>query len=219
MLVLMASMMSVCGFAQKVELDVHAGTNMSGFVSGNASRTQDQEMKLGANLGLGVSLVTKNNLVLSSGIDFMLTGAKHEAMSSLLAPDGSLAVAYPDVNSREIAMQIPLKIGYRLSLGKSVHFTPQIGVYGRYSLCGIDDDITLASGYGKMKWNSLEQHGTGPNALQAYKRWDMGGLVEGKFTFFDRYSATLGYSRGLLEKSSQFEFKNQGFHLSLGYKF
>ena len=40
------------------------------------------------------------------------------------------------------------------------------------------------------------QHNT--NRLDGYKRWDVGGLIEGKFVYANRYAVTLGYSRGFL---------------------
>ena len=68
-----------------------------------------------------------------------------------------------------------------------------------------------------FKWNCFNNYQHNTNRLDGYKRWDVGGLIEGKFVYANRYAVTLGYSRGFLDKSPQFKFKNHSYHLTLGY--
>ena len=81
-MLIMASLLPLCSMAQQgVKVDLHTGTNLSGFVGGNSYVAQDQKMKMGASVGVGVSYETSKNFVYSSGIDFLMTAGSYTAMS------------------------------------------------------------------------------------------------------------------------------------------
>ena len=212
------SLIPLCSMAQGVKYDVHAGANLSGYVSGNHYTAQDRDMKVGAGLGVGISYETDNRFVISSGLDFLLVRGGFTAMSEYVSPTGGPFTTFPSVNTREISIQVPLKFGYDFHLGEKWHFVPAIGVYGRFSMISIKDNVTENTGEGTttFKWNCFNSY-QGSSRLSSYNRWDVGGLIEGKFTYLDRYSVSLGYNRGFLDKSSQFKFKNQGCHFTIGY--
>lgn len=219
-LLITASLFPLCSMAQQgVKVDVHTGANLSGFVGGKSYAAQDQKMKMGASVGVGVSYETSKNFVYSSGFDFLMTAGGYTVMSDYLS-NGGLMTAFPSVNSREVSIQIPLKFGYDFTLGEKLHFMPSVGAYGRFSMAAIKENVTESTD-GKsgnsFKWNSFNNYQHNSNRLEGYKRWDIGGLIEGKFVYANRYAVTLGYSRGFIDKSSQFNFKNNSYHLTLGY--
>lgn len=198
---------------------MHTGANLSGFAGGKSYAAQDRKMKLGADIGVGVSYETSKKFVYASGIDFLLTAGGYAAMSDYLSNE-NLTTAFPSVNSREVSVQIPVKFGYDFTLGEKLHFIPSVGAYGRFSMASIKENVTentdRKSG-NSFKWNSFNNYQHNTNRLDGYKRWDVGGLIEGKFVYANRYAVTLGYSRGFLDKSPQFKFKNHSYHLTLGY--
>ena len=198
---------------------MHTGANLSGFAGGKSYAAQDRKMKLGADIGVGVSYETSKKFVYASGIDFLLTAGGYAAMSDYLS-NGNLTTAFPPVNSREVSVQIPVKFGYDFTLGEKLHFIPSVGAYGRFSMVSIKENVTENTGENSgnsFKWNSFNNYQHNTNRLDGYKRWDVGGLIEGKFVYANRYAVTLGYSRGFLDKSPQFKFKNHSYHLTLGY--
>lgn len=219
-LAIMASLFPLCSMAQQgVKVDVHTGANLSGFAGGKSYAAQDRKMKMGASVGVGVSYETSKKFVYSSGIDFLMTAGSYTAMSDYLY-NGGLTAAFPSVNSREVSIQIPAKFGYAFTLGEKLHFIPSVGAYGRFSMVSIKENVTENTGENSgnsFKWNSFNNYQHNTNRLDGYKRWDVGGLIEGKFVYANRYAVTLGYSRGFLDKSPQFKFKNHSYHLTLGY--
>lgn len=198
---------------------MHTGANLSGFAGGKSYAAQDRKMKLGADIGVGVSYETSKKFVYASGIDFLLTAGGYAAMSDYLS-NVNLTTAFPSVNSREVSVQIPVKFGYDFTLGEKLHFIPSVGAYGRFSMVSIKENVTENTGENSgnsFKWNSFNNYQHNTNRLDGYKRWDVGGLIEGKFVYANRYAVTLGYSRVFLDKSPQFKFKNHSYHLTLGY--
>ncbi len=214
-------MAPACGMAQETHVDVHVGANLSGFVGGNDSQVQDKKVRVGSEFGVGLSYETKNKIVLSSGFNFLLVSNKMSVLSDYLS-EGKLAFTYPEVNAKEIALEVPVKIGYDFRLGTKLNFIPSIGVYGRYSTASLKDDVTenfVGDIPNTFKWNCFENHLNNNNRLDAYKRWDVGALVEAKFLYAGHYSLLLGYSRGFIKKSSQFKVKNHSLKLTIGYSF
>lgn len=198
---------------------MHTGANLSGFAGGKSYAAQDRKMKLGADIGVGVSYETSKKFVYASGIDFLLTAGGYAAMSDDLS-NGNLTTAFPSVNSKEVSVQIPVKFGYDFTLGEKLHFIPSVGAYGRFSMVSIKENVTEntdGKSGNSFKWDSFNNYQHNTNRLDGYKRWDVGGLIEGKFVYANRYAVTLGYSRGFLDKSPQFKFKNHSYHLTLGY--
>lgn len=119
---------------------------------------------------------------------------------------------FPSVNSREVSVQIPVKFGYDFTLGEKLHFIPSVGAYGRFSMVSIKENVTENTGENSgncFKWNSFNNYQHNTNRLDGYKRWDVGGLIEGKFVYANRYAVTLDYSRGFLDKSPQFKLEPQ----------
>lgn len=209
------------GTAQEVKIDVHAGANLSGFVSGNGFVVQDKKTMAGANVGAGVSYETKNKIVFSSGLDFLQTSGKYSVLSNYLS-DGQLKYSYPEVKSREVAVEVPAKIGYDFSLGKKFQLIPSVGAYVRYSIASIKQNVTenfAGNQLNTFKWDCFENHQSKNQHLDAYKRWDVGALVEAKLLYAQHYSLSLGYSRGFMNKSFQYKIKNQSFKVTLGYVF
>lgn len=220
-LAMMASIFPMKGMAQSFDVDVHAGANLSGFASGKEFTAQDKKMKGGASLGVGLSYETKGKVVLASGLDVLMTGGKFTGVSNYYSVgDKGPTIDFPAVNSREIALQIPLKIGYDFTLGKKWNFIPSVGVYGRYSIASLKQNVTARTGENTtatFKWNCFDNYSNSVVRLDAYKRWDVGAMVEAKFLYDKHYSFTLGYSRGFVDKSLQYGFKNHNFFLTLGY--
>ena len=93
---------------------------------------------------------------------------------------------FPSVNSREVSVQIPVKFGYDFTLGEKLHFIPSVGAYGRFSMVSIKENVTENTGENSgnsFKWNSFNSYQHNTNRLDGYKRWDVGGLIEGKFVY------------------------------------
>lgn len=171
-MLIMASFFSLCSMAQQgVKVEVHTGANLSGFVGGKSYAAQDQKMKLGANVGVGVSYETSKKFVYSSGIDFLMTAGSYTAMSDYY--NGGLTAAFPSVNSREVSVQIPIKFGYDFTLGEKLHFIPSFGAYGRFSMVSIKDNVTEnteGDSGNSFKWNCFNNYQHNSNHLDGYKR-------------------------------------------------
>ena len=137
-------------------------------------------MKLGADIGVGVSYETSKKFVYASGIDFLLTAGGYAAISDYFS-NGNLTTAFPSVNSREVSVQIPVKFGYDFTLGEKLHFIPSVGAYGRFSMVSIKENVTEntdGKSGNSFKWDSFNNYQHNTNRLDGYKRWDVGGLIE-----------------------------------------
>lgn len=212
--------------AQQLTYGVHAGVNMSTLHSGNSYRVYDSKYKLGYQIGGDVMYTFKNRIVLSSGLDAIIIGGKFSTLSPYYH-EGSVATEFPEVNSRELSFEIPLKIGYKFRLGEVSSITPSVGAYCRYSMVSLKDNVTLLTNLNTKetvteKWNCFKTY-TNPNnpniSIPSFNRFDFGLNVGVQAIIAKHYSISASYSQGLKKHSDKYELKNKDFRFSVGYIF
>lgn len=114
---------------------------------------------------------------------------------------------------------------YKLSL------IPSVGVYASYGFgagnCSLDvihqegDNITTEP----AKWKPLDgfsyKAGEPNNSgnLQAFRRWDYGGIVGMKAVIADHYTISFDYRVGIKKIQAQNGLRNSTFQFSVGYRF
>lgn len=204
--------------AQQLKLGVHAGVNTSGFCGGDAYKVYDRSNKIGFEVGGDVDYTLRNGLLFHSGLSLLQTGGSFSVMSSYVGTNGQLQTEFPEVNAKLISFEIPLQIGYEISLSDGFSITPKAGVYGRFAIASPKGDVRAASEKTSTKWDCLEDYNNGSYHLDALNRWDAGVIAGVEATLFKHYTISASYKRGMTDLSSQYGYKSQSFSLNVGYK-
>lgn len=213
-------------YAQKFSYGLHAGVNVANFKAKDLYRVYDSKSKVGYQIGGDVNYTLNNGISFVSGLDAMVYGGKFSTQSQY-ASGGQNVTEFPEVNTKEVALEIPLKVGYKFSLSEKSYLMPTIGVYGRYSIASIKDDVVSLVDYTtntttKEKWNCFKDYSNpkSPNAtMPAFNRFDFGFNVGVLAVVASHYSISASYSHGLINHSKKYELKNRNINISLGYLF
>src|SRR5574344_1106594 len=213
--------------AQELKYGIHVGTNTAKFHSGKSYIVYDSKSKSGFQIGGDLSYTLKNNVTLSSGLDALTLGGRFSTMSNYIGTGGTGMTEHPEINTKEMAFEIPLTIGYKFNLGSKSYIIPSIGIYGRYSFASFKENVVTMTDYEKNttiteKWNCFENYSNSkyPNMnIQALKRFDLGINIGVKAVVTEHYSISVCYSNGFLKRSDTYDIKNQDLRISLGYEF
>ena len=155
----------------------------------------------------------------SPRISILQTGGQFAVMSDYVGATGHGETTFPEVNTRLLSAEIPLKAGWDFRLGRNVVLSPHIGAYARYALASIKDNVRTANEEQTEKWNCLKNYNKGHRHIEAFKRFDAGLTAEVELRLFRHYLLTAGYRRGFVEQSAQYGLKSQIFTVALGYLF
>lgn len=181
-----------------VTFGVKAGMNISNLTDD----FDDCDAKVGFNIGVTLDYAITPDIYLLTGLDFTTKGAK-------LDDDLKLNLSY---------LQLPIHVGYKLTISDATKIGFHAGPYLAY---GVD-------GSWKAKGGSLDVFGD--DAFLKMKRFDF-GIGGGAFVEFDKFNIGLSYDLGLTNISdfdngviegidtSDISTKNVAAYLTVGYKF
>lgn len=222
---LFLALMSLCSFsplasnAQELNFGAHSGINISNFAEGSSRNAYDNSNKLGYEIGGDLRLIWNNGINLSSGISFSQTGGKFAALSDYLDETGKMVTEYPEINIKTLSVEIPIQIGYKITLSKNFAINPFVGAYGRWALLSIKDKVYINGEKDAIKWNCLEQFSKDSHKIEAMKRFDYGLSCGIEAFIYKHYVAGFKYKRALNSSLTQYNLKNQSYTLSVGYQF
>lgn len=196
----------------------------TGITLNNSSIDADpieQKTKVGFLLGVTVDYALTNNLYLQSGLSLLTRGAKVESDISIESYNVS-----GELKVNQIYLQLPITAAYKLPVTDNLKVVFNAGPYIAYGIGGksklkANIDIPI------LELNSSEEYDTfGDDAL---KRFDF-GLTAGIGAEFKKIYLGANYDLGLINIinrsktietffGSDVSYKNQGFVISVGYKF
>ncbi len=205
--------------AQTWSYGLHAGINSSGYTGGKAYTIYGNSDRIGYEVGGDIRYTLHGGLLFASGLSILQTGGQFAVMSDYVGATGHGETAFPEVNTRLLSAEIPLKAGWDFRLGRNVVLSPHIGAYARYALASIKDNVRTANEEQTEKWNCLKNYNKGHRHIEAFKRFDAGLTAEVELRLFRHYLLTAGYRRGFVEQSAQYGLKSQIFTVALGYLF
>ena len=131
--------------AQTWSYGLHAGINSSGYTGGKAYTIYGNSDRIGYEVGGDIRYTLHGGLLFASGLSILQTGGQFAVMSDYVGATGHGETAFPEVNTRLLSAEIPLKAGWDFRLGRNVVLSPHIGAYARYALASIKDKHSNAS--------------------------------------------------------------------------
>ena len=216
-LALALAICSICASnAQKIKIGVHAGTNVSNLSGGDTYRIYGSKYKVGAEIGADIVYTTKNKFTVTSGIGLLTGGGKFSVLSDYYSDEGQ-STEFKEVNARPLYIQVPITMGYNISLGKSITLNPNIGLYGRYAFASFKENVTLAYSKREEKWNCFDNYDNGNHHIDAFKRFDYGIAANINVVLDKHYSLSFGYKYGLAKLSQQYGMKERSLSINIGY--
>lgn len=204
--------------AQTWNYGLHAGINSSGYTGGKAYTIYGKSNCIGYEVGGDIRYTLRSGLLFASGLSILQIGGQFAVMSDYAGATGHGETAFPEVNTKLLSLEMPLKVGYDFKLGSKVVLSPHIGIYARYALASIKDDVRTNDG-SVEKWSCLKDYSKGYRHIEAMKRCDAGLTAEVELRLFHHYLLTAGYRRGFVKQSAQYGLKRQMFSVALGYLF
>lgn len=202
--------------AQKLQFGIHAGTNVSNLSQGGTCRINDNKYKVGAEIGADIFYTTKNKFTVASGIGLLTGGGKFSVLSDYYSDQGQ-STEFKEVNTRPLYIQVPITVGYDISLGSRITVNPNIGFYGRYAVASFKENVALAYSKEKDKWNCFDNYDNETHHIDAFKRFDYGITANVSVVLDKHYSLSLGYKHGLEKLLPQYGMKEKSLSLNIGY--
>ncbi len=192
-LVAIALLIGINTYAQDkpVTFGVKAGVNLSN-VSGEGD---SGDAKIGFNAGVTLDYGFTPDVYLLTGLQLTTKGFKVKDI---------------DFTSNLMYLQLPVHIGYKLTVAEATKIVFHAGPYAAY---GIGGKTKITAGEDKGEGDSFQDG--------AYKKFDFGvGLGVG--AEFGKIGVDLGYDFGLAninDTNVDGKIKNKNAYLTLGYKF
>lgn len=208
-------------FAQSWKFDVHAGANRSKLAGGDKYTVYDSKNRFGGQVGANACYIFKGGLVLSSGLDLVQSGGKYSTYTFVYNDNaGSPFTEFEEIKSSELSFEVPLKIGWLFHLSRNLDLLPLAGVYGRYSFASDGSSCKLAGSNRNIDIDChKDEYPDDTHLISAYKKFDFGYNLELKLAVSQHYMFGIGYSRGLTDKSNQYQVKNSDLRFTVGYIF
>ncbi len=206
-LIAIALLLGISANAQEKPLTfgVKAGMNISNF-SGDG----DSDSKFGFNAGVTVDYALSSDLYLLSGLELTTKGAKDEVSATV-----SGIYAKTKFTATPMYLQLPVHVGYKLTVTEATKIVFHAGPYIAYGIGGkVKTEVsTNASGKDVSDENKEDFFGD-----EGAKRFDFGvGLGAG--VEFGKIGVGLGYDFGLTKLYDEGNNKNMNAYLTVGYKF
>lgn len=184
--------------------------------NGDTYRIYDKKDKVGAEIGGDVVYTTKSNFTVASGTDILIGGGKFSVLGDYYSGT-EVTTEFSEINTRPLYIQIPIKVGYNISLGKNAVLTPNIGIYGKYAFAAIKSNVALAHSTEKEKWNCFKDYNNGTHHIEAFRRFSYGLSGNINLVLNNHYSLAFEYKYGLSKLSSQYGMKEKSVSISIGY--
>lgn len=219
-------MLTILPLSAQVKVGVEGGINLSHYlVSGSTQYDAKQMggMKAGFQLGVTVDYEMGKHWMLMSGLSWL------QNRSTMKMTDQGISY-FPKTEIKLNNLVLPLKLGYNIRLSDKISLIPSVGVYASYGFsagnCSLDvvqqedDKISTES----TTWKPMDgfsyqvgEHNYGN--LQAFRRWEYGGIAGIKAVIADHYMVSFNYSVGVKKIQKQNDLRNSNFQFSLGYRF
>ena len=215
--ILTLAICSICAsYAQEFKIGMHIGANMSNFSKGDTYRINDNKYKVGAEIGADIFYTTKNKFTITFGIGLLTGGGKFSVMSDYYSGEGQ-STEFKEVNTKPLYIQVPITVGYNISIGSRITINPNLGLYGRYAVSSFKENVELAYSKEKEKWNCFDNYNNGAHHIDAFKRFDYGITANVSVVLDKHYCMSFGYKYGLAKLSPQYGLKEKNLSLNIGY--
>ena len=149
---LLALYLSLQAFAQ-IRIGVDAGMNLTHFKSSDNYVQKIGGMGTGFQIGGTLDYEFKKHWMLMSGVSFMQTQSRMEMEYGMLP-------RFPDAKIKLNHIVIPLKVGYKFKISKTLSLIPSVGMYASYNFSAGDCPLDIKSpADGKKiheKWNPMK---------------------------------------------------------------
>lgn len=218
--------MCVLPLSAQIRIGVEGGMNLSHYlVSGSDGYKANQigGMKAGGQLGVTIDYEMGKHWMLMSGLSWL------QSRSTMKMQD-HMVFYFPKSEIKVNNLMLPLKIGYDFRLSDHFRLIPSVGAYVSYGFsagdCSLDiirqkgDEIHTES----VTWKPMDgfyyqagEHNYG--RLQAFRRWDYGGIIGVKSVIATHYTVGLNYAVGIKKVQRQNGLRNSTLQLSVGYRF
>ena len=106
-------------YGQSMNYDVHIGMNTTKYMSNDDPRMYGQSAKTGMELGFGARYTMKSGIELSSGVNLTMSSCSFSAFSDYIIGN-QITTMYPQVNMRNVAIDIPLTLGYHIKVRSTI---------------------------------------------------------------------------------------------------
>lgn len=192
---------------------VEAGANFSNLTNSNDTKSS---MLIGYRVGAGVEFNIKKGIYINPSILFLSRGDMYSTSSEL---NKALATKATTRNWFH-CIEIPVHVGYRMSLIPSLSLSVQAGPYLSYAFKGVSSTSgkVLGSEVKNMNINLFEKGGILKDG--AFNQFDF-GLGGQAALEYSRYYLACGVEYGFInaEKSDSFKSHHYNIFTSLGVRF
>ena len=171
------------------KFEVNAGIGMSSVVGSDMDG--NGKLAFSYKVGFAYDIAVSNHFSVVPGIDVVNKAFKAEWL------DGTVSRIY---------LQVPVFAAYKFNISDDMKLAVKAGPYVSYGIVG-----------GDIEWES----GTTNNIFDSdhnFRRFDAGAIA-GVSLEMDALSVGLQYSRGLTKLNEDFSAYNQGFGITVGYRF
>ena len=212
----------------QVRFGVDAGMNLTHFKSSSNHKAQKVgSMGAGFQIGGTVDYEFKRHWMLMSGASFMQTQSKMEMSYGMLP-------RFPDAKIKLNHIVIPLKVGYKFKISKTLSLIPSVGMYASYNFSAGDCPLDIKSpADGKKiheKWNPMKGYTDAfyisdlPYELyrinlNPLRHWTYGGIAGLKAVIGRHYTVSFQYYEAIKRIQYQCSIRDYGYQLSVGYIF
>ncbi len=241
LLIVAAALMSFSANAQDgVKFDVHAGMNMSSLSTSKETLelmdmdNGDTKMKMGFNMGVGVTFPINDIFAVKSGLDFSMKGGKIEESSQ---DEDSW---YEDIyTTKAYYLQIPVLASFGYDISDKIRIEANVGPYIAFGVGGKLENEYTEKWQGDVeswseKWDLFGDKGMdwddedNPIGDAGIKRLDLGLSLGAGVVLSQRYKIDLKYDLGLTNMMDKKVWSYDGFKgdmktrnlsISVGYIF
>lgn len=207
------------GKAQKIKAGFHLGTNISGYTGGKHYIVYDKSSKLGLEIGADIKYLLKNRISVLSGANLLQTGGKFSVMSGYVNTSGNGQTQFPEVSTKALSIEVPLKIGYDIEVCRQTSLIPQVGVFGRYGITSKKEKISIAGYNDTYDWNCFNDFNKDMHHIDGMTRLEYGVSIGLGMKIADHYSLSLNYRKGLNDVSKQYDIQKADLSFAVGYVF
>lgn len=203
--------------AQDLRIGFHVGGNLSRYTGGKQYTIYDKSSKVGYEIGADIQYLVKNKFNIASGVNLLQTGGKFSVMSGYAGSFGGSQTEFPEINTKALSIEIPLKIGCYISFKDGLALAPTVGFYGRYALASLKDKVSIASDKNRYDWDCYKDFNNDMYHIDAMKKFEYGVILGVSAKIATHYVLSLNYRRGLNSLSSQYDIKKSDISCSIGY--
>ena len=187
--VVVLAAMCVLPLSAQVKVGVEGGMNLSHYLVSGSDGYKAEQVG-GMKPGFQLGVTVDYEI----GKHWMLmSGLSWLQNRSTMKMMDHMVTYFPKTEIKMNNLILPLKMGYNIRVSDKLSLIPSVGVYASY--------------------------GFGVGNLQAFRRWDYGGIVGMKAVIADHYTISFDYRVGIKKIQAQNGLRNSTFQFSVGYRF